>query len=87
MGTTGAMRWDTLAKVAGKAGFTTPYLRQAGAVNIVNDEYIKMLGKFSPACNVCLYSILQSFEITGITHPRNPNIVFDGKVSFRTQII
>lgn len=48
LGTTGAMRWDTLAEVAGKAGFTSPYLGQVGTVNIVNEEYIKMLenGRF-----------------------------------------
>ena len=46
MGTTGAMRWDTLAKVAGAAGFTTPYLTCASPLDVVKQEYRDMLSQW-----------------------------------------
>ncbi|KAK7478532.1 hypothetical protein BaRGS_00030204 [Batillaria attramentaria] len=48
MGTTGAMRWDTLAATAVKAGFTVPYLTQVAPINIAKEEYNTMLenGRF-----------------------------------------
>lgn len=48
LGTTGAMRWDTLASMAAKVGLTTPYLTQAAPVNILKEEYNTMLenGRF-----------------------------------------
>ncbi|XP_070184849.1 arsenite methyltransferase-like [Littorina saxatilis] len=50
LGTTGAMRWDRLAEVSGRVGFTTPYLTCAAPVNIVKEEYNKMLGNGRYSC-------------------------------------
>jgi len=51
LGTTGAMRWDTLATMAAEFGFTTPYLTCAAPVLVVKEEYNTMLenGRFSCA--------------------------------------
>nr|KAG5693227.1 hypothetical protein BaRGS_034486 [Batillaria attramentaria] len=50
MGTTGAMRWDTLAATAVKAGFTVPYLTQVAPINIAKEEYNTMLGETGTQC-------------------------------------
>ncbi|PVD35870.1 hypothetical protein C0Q70_02839 [Pomacea canaliculata] len=38
----GGLRWDRLAEVASKTGFTRPHLRQAAPVDIA-EEYVKMI--------------------------------------------
>ncbi|KAL8599767.1 hypothetical protein ACOMHN_040477 [Nucella lapillus] len=50
LGTTGSMPWDTLAPMAGRAGFTTPYLTCAAPMQIVKEEYRKMLSSAAYSC-------------------------------------
>jgi arsenite methyltransferase len=50
LGTTGSMVWTELKDVAGKEGFTTPYLTQVAGVDIKKEEYKSMLSNARYAC-------------------------------------
>lgn len=50
LGTTGAMRWDTLTTLTSRVGFTTPYLTSSAPVLIVKEEYQQMLEHGRYAC-------------------------------------
>lgn len=75
LGTTGAMRWDTLAPMAKGVGFTTPCLTQAAPINIIKEEYNTMLENTRFVC-----AGWRLFKLPDGAHRGASRVTYNGKI-------